>query len=397
MSEATLTQSQVQTDHGPYVVDDETAHHLQQATPFKGVDDQKLTEFENMTPEQRQAVLSKVEEPADNTDESEKPSEQPGNKDEENKKAGATKPSESGEEGTKDKARIRIGGLDDPLRKRSIALMQEDTTLSPAQAEAIAREQLGLPVDDTKPKEGAQEKSGDKPTDSGATEDGEIDFSADPDVQSIENDIAAKEKELEEAQEELDHVKISTLNRELGKLDHRLDAAKERVTRQHQEAIERHETARSDSQDRAIELYPDIADETSDLSQEINKIHQQYVKEGRAIVNDPEYPEHIAAKAAQALSIAPKSQKTQIKGGNTKTETDTEASGKSKPPFSPPVGGEGGDTSAASTQSLTAEQVIADIDGNDELAPHEKSELLTQALTAASQAELAKIRAMASR
>lgn len=399
MSNTATVPSQVETD-GVQFVDDEVASQIA-GRAITGADDQAIKDFRSMTQQERNALLegriptstTEIETPPEvETGEEETETETVDEKESEN-------PEEKGSP-TKDKARINMPGMSNSLRSKSLELMKDDPSLTPYEAEVAARKELNMPPIGPEQTPKGKEKSGEEPAESARKDDAEdVDFSSYPEVSSIEKEIKAAEKELAEAQEELDSDKQATALRKLGRLDSKLETAKERVAASIQEATTRFETERQASQDRAFELFPDASVEDSPLRQKAEELHAQFVTEGRAIVDDPDYPEYLTRKAADALGIAPKSSTPDQKGGDAAKSTKSESSApgeKSKPPFSPPTGSEGGRSPEKSQPSLTPEQVVAEI-RNADMSPGEKSALLTQALEAGSQAELAAIRAKTAR
>jgi hypothetical protein len=126
---------------------------------------------------------------------------------------------------------------------------------------------------------------------------------APPNVEQLEAERADLKARRKEARKNLDYDALA-------EIEDRLDDLEEQVIPQAREAEARKQQqehgAFTESATKAAELYPDAANEASELYQRMEEIDQTLRETGDPLFNDPNKPLRIAQMAAKELAIAPK-------------------------------------------------------------------------------------------
>jgi hypothetical protein len=126
---------------------------------------------------------------------------------------------------------------------------------------------------------------------------------APPNVERLEAERADLKERRKEARKNLDYDALADIEDRLDELDEQvIPQAREAEARKQQQE----HGAFTESATQAAELYPDAADEASELYQRMEEIDQTLRETGDPLFNDVNKPLRIAQMAAKELAIAPK-------------------------------------------------------------------------------------------
>jgi hypothetical protein len=157
-------------------------------------------------------------------------------------------------------------------------------------------------------------------------------------IEAITAEIDSISEKMEKASEDFDMKAYHKLNRELlskqnelhqAQLDEvRGEAAAEAMRRDARAQVQ---TAERESETRAVGMFPDVAQEGSELYTAVQLDIQRLERTNPQFFDDPEWPETLAAKNAAKLGISPVTTQTQTVQ-KTGDEAQAEAATKKAPP-----------------------------------------------------------------
>jgi hypothetical protein len=179
----------------------------------------------------------------------------------------------------------------DKLEETAFQIRRRNADISLEQALAMAKEQLGQPPDGTS-QPGATPKPETAPQ---------------PTLAELKQKRSDLKSQIREARASLDFETLDNLELELEKLDEEaIPAAREHeavtVSERERQLTQTWDHATSE----AVRLYPDAAQEGSELFQRIDALDKEMQQNGDPLFNDPKKPLILAQMAARELLIAPR-------------------------------------------------------------------------------------------